>query len=179
MLFSSPSLLIKPTYLLFFLNPTAEVPQNATIVDGDVVLQLPSAKKIRHIDVELIGKQAMRMNGRHVSYQTLHLTTTIESGLMEAGAHAFRFSFVVPGNTAPKERLGEKQVHLKRHNNIAPHGGHCWAVQTHLLKVTVKGVGSPFGGDLVAEHNLVLHAVHQDGPPAGLNRREVCRCSCV
>lgn len=93
-LFSSASLLIKPTYLLFFLKskPLAAGPQESTIVDGDVVLHLPSAKRVKAIDVELIGTQAMRIAGRHVSYETLHLTTTLEAGMLEAGSHTFHFS---------------------------------------------------------------------------------------
>lgn len=93
-IFSSASLLIKPTYLLFFLKPSATVPQDSTIVDGDVVLRLPAARRVKTIDVELIGTQAMRVAGRHVSYETLHLTTTLEAGMLEAGSHIFHFSSV-------------------------------------------------------------------------------------
>ena len=92
MMFASPTLTIKPTYLLYFLPPSATNPPDTTLVTGDVVLTLPTPKRVKHIDVQLIGTQSMRCHGRSLSYETIHLTNTLEAGLLEAGAHHFRFS---------------------------------------------------------------------------------------
>lgn len=65
--------------------------------------------------------------------------------------------------------------HLGSLRQGLPHGGQVHATQSHRILATVKGLGSPFGGDLTASHDdIVIHSLHQDGPPGGFAKREVC-----
>lgn len=92
------------------------------------------------------------------SYEVLRRELNINPyesyGQLEAGEHRFAWSFVIPSNSAPHERLGEfrswSQDGSQPHLNVAPHGGLALAKTVYKLIATAAGCGT-FGGDLVVK----------------------------
>jgi len=71
------------------------------LIEGTVVLILPSAKKVDKLKVELIGKQSVWLKPAFESYDTIHHTAKLDTGpqILCPGEHSFKFSFVVPDDS--------------------------------------------------------------------------------
>lgn len=85
----SPSLSIDNRHELYWLYPSdpREGPSKDTIVEGEIVLQLPGAKRVKQIDVELIGLQRMSIKGEWIKHTTLHrFNYGITPSLTEGGS---------------------------------------------------------------------------------------------
>jgi hypothetical protein len=131
---SAVELRIKFPSDLWFLHPSPP-PTHDTVVEGTVILSLPSARKVKKLDVELvrlsrkllwavvhtkadrcfipqIGRQNMYLLKQFTKYDTIRRKLTInlheQYGELEAGIHEFAWSFVVPSTTAPYERYAQR-----------------------------------------------------------------------
>ena len=87
----------------------------------------------------------MSLRGQWISYPTLELSSAINvhegeddsTAFLPAGQHEFYWTFVVPADTAPKERLGEFDEDVSHTGIHLPHGGQGRARTRHMVRVTL------------------------------------------
>ena len=87
----------------------------------------------------------MSLRGQWISYPTLELSSAINvhegeddaTAFLPAGRHEFYWTFIVPADTAPKERLGEFDEDVSHAGIHLPHGGQGRARTRHMVRVTL------------------------------------------
>ncbi|KAK9899079.1 hypothetical protein P389DRAFT_209098 [Cystobasidium minutum MCA 4210] len=128
-------------------------PTTGGILEGQVILTLPTAKRCKKIQVELIGRQNISVQGMYESYEVLRSKLELDTGsqMLGPGEHRFAFSFVVDSTATPYERCAYGRTY-------------------HKVIATAPGLGK-LGSELSASQNiaLVVNPSEHGGLPPGFS----------
>ncbi|GAA5992695.1 hypothetical protein JCM10908_006884 [Rhodotorula pacifica] len=119
-LFSSPTLSVTVSEDIVFLHPIdADYPTQDPVLRGTVLLTLPSRKAVKQIKVVFEGLCDVWGGDGHPYETTVVLRKDLDHDLhgevLEAGKHAFNFSFIVPSSADASQRsiYGRTRYYVK------------------------------------------------------------------
>lgn len=128
-------------------------PTTGGILEGQVILTLATAKRCKKIQVELMGRQNISVQGIYETYEVMHSILVLDTGsqMLGPGEHRFAFSFVVDSKAAPYERCAFGRTY-------------------HKVIATAPGLGK-LGSALTASQNvaLVVNPSETGGLPPGFS----------
>ncbi|ORY91745.1 hypothetical protein BCR35DRAFT_286729 [Leucosporidium creatinivorum] len=177
-LFTQPSLSLTLSEDMVFVHPSQFEPDlllpstgRDPLIFGTALLSLPSAKAVNKIRVVFEGLcDASGGSGQpYESSTTLHkeLEIDLKGEIIEAGDHAFNFSFIVPSNTAPYQRCnyGRTRHSVKATASFA--GAFTPSVSSPPIAVYV--VASPqAAGEVPLPADISIQHFSEDLGPVGI-----------
>ncbi|ORY91766.1 hypothetical protein BCR35DRAFT_299089 [Leucosporidium creatinivorum] len=175
----SPSLSVTLSEELLFVHPTYQEPEEPTpgfsrdpMLLGTALLSLPSPRAVSRIKVVFEGLTDASAGSGYPYETTTSLCKELELDLkgevVEAGKHAFNFSFIVPSSTAPYQRCnyGRTRHSVKATATFAD----SWS--SSVVKsppIAVYVTASPHGpGEAPQSMDLSLEHYSEDLGPVGV-----------
>ncbi|GAA6038120.1 hypothetical protein JCM8097_007556 [Rhodosporidiobolus ruineniae] len=186
-LLSSPTVTVVLDEQQLFFHPDGSnglLPTEDPVLNGRVVLVLPSERAVKRIKVVLTGSCRPGPQRPYETTEVLHkeIEQDLSGETLKAGRHEFSFSFIIPSTTAHMHisRLGRTLHHVKASVTFASR----FAPRADSPPTTFFLLPSPPVGDLPMPAGVTVETLNEDLGPVGfhlsspsLTQSALCRLS--